>query len=112
MNNQERKNNMNERMFQNITFTDNCSNYLNSISENPLKIINLDTTLFNNIVSNDFIVGNDTRNNNNNKEITSIDLSDRKFHYQYRNYNNSNVYDNSFMQGGINTRKTNISCND
>ena len=108
--NEKRKNDMSNQMFNNVTFNDNCSNYFNTISENPKKIINLYIKLFNNILSNDFIVGTDTRNNNN-KEITSIDLTDRKFHYQYRNFQNSNIYNNNFMQGGIDTRKLNVTCN-
>ena len=109
--NEKRKNIMSNQMFNNVTFNDNCSNYFNSISENPQKIINLNNKLFNNILSNDFIVGTDTRNNNNNNNITSIDLTERKFQYQYRNYQNSNIYNNNFMQGGIDTRKLNVTCN-
>ena len=108
-NNDKRRSKMSNRMLNNVTY--NCSDYFNTISENPQKIINLDTKLYNDILSNDFIVGDNTRNNNNIEDISSIDLTDHKFQFQYRNFQNPNIYNNTFMQGGINSRIININCN-
>ena len=109
-NNDKRRSNMNNRIFNNVTY--NYSDNFNTISEDPQKIINLDTKLYNDILSNNFIVGNNTRNNNNNiEDVCSMDLTDHKFQFQYRNFQNPNIYNNTFMHGGINSRIININCN-
>lgn len=87
-------------------------------NNNNIKITNYH---INNLINNNSLdnISDIFNKNNSNNEINennycsndSIDFTERIFYPTFRNYQISNIYNQTFMFGGIDTRKNNVVCN-